>query len=112
MKNELDNVKAGDFAYYKGGIITGPFYGFVIEINGKLGVISNVEHQDLYEGMDEIWEFRRLNRPTFFNYRSEWWKKSFHEGELVYPIPTVTELTMDEIAEKFGIDVKTLKIKK
>jgi len=59
----------------------------------------------------------------FENSNGYWWKceydsngnKIYYEnskGTIVDDRPKIVELTMDEIAKKFGIDVNNLKIKK
>jgi len=67
---------------------------------------------------DEAGRITRYEESTGYSYKSEYdanGKRIYFESEgkvLRDDRPTTVELTMDEIAEKLGIDVNLLKIKK
>jgi len=87
---------------------------------------SNV-NQIYFENSDGYWwkqEFdSNVNQIYFENSYGYWCKREFDsngnriyyensEGQIIDDRPKIVELTMDDIAKKFGIDVNNLKIKK
>ena len=84
-------------------------------------------NQIYYENSDEYWIKREYdskgNEIYYENSLGFWVKKEYNsegiqiyvensDGTIIDNRPKVVELTMDEIADKLGIDVNLLKIKK
>ena len=73
---------------------------------GSLHLFDNNRNEVYYENSDGGWEKREYDE----NRNRRYYENS--NGTIIDDRPKETILTMDEIAEKFNINVKHLKIKK
>lgn len=91
-------------------------------------IIKNSNGKEIYhENIDGYWwkmEYDSIGNQIYFgNSDGYWWKREYDSndnqiyfensyGKIRDDRSKTVELTLDEIAEKLGIDVKLLKIKK
>jgi hypothetical protein len=104
----LRRPQEGDLIFVDGN------YGVVLSYKGNLvAVYGGGVIKTIYELENAWWvsdlQYRRLPTPnlTSILFAKYEWKNA----KPIFEPPTV-ELTLDEIAEKFGVDVKNIKIKK
>ena len=107
MKKELkDYLKPGYVVEYDDGvrcILTQDVHGNVFGVE-----IHNDQHWAILKDLSHIVAVYQINSPSNLHYRVLFESST----KKVWEKPEDVELTMQEIADKFGIDVNQLKIKK
>ena len=105
QKELKDYLKPGYVVEYDSGnkyVLTQDVYGNVFGIE----IVNSIHWTSLDDTLERIVAVYQINTPE--NLHSKNWKN----GTKVWEKPKEVELTMQEIADKFGIDVNQLKIKK
>lgn len=104
------DLKPGMVVEYANGVRR-----LVIEFNDELYLLGNSnwgnlkDYSEYLERPDENFSINKIYKPQFMTGLDSMLKGIYN---CIWERPKYVELTMEEIAEKFGINVEQLKIKK
>jgi hypothetical protein len=110
MKNfSKEDLKPGMVVEYKSGERR-----LVVEINGELSLISNGMFAELNTFNNDLTHDRNsyINIVAVYKTKPSSLATMLHTTDLIWKRPEEVTLTMQEIADKFGIPVEQLKIVK
>ena len=110
MKNfSKEDLKPGMVIEYKSGEKR-----LVVEINGELSLISNGMFAELNNFNKDLTYDRNphINIVAVYKTEPDSLSRMLQTTDLIWKRPEEVTLTMQEIADKFGIQVEQLKIKK